>query len=49
LGVQTDIGLKDYSFGTHVAGWGYTIGKKTSISAFGSSFGIDFGRLFGKA
>ncbi|MCJ1376997.1 hypothetical protein MMC17_000087 [Xylographa soralifera] len=47
LGVQTDIGLKDYSVGGHLAGCGFTVGKKTSISAFGSSFGIDFGRLFG--
>ena len=47
VGVQTDIGLNDYSVGGHLLGCGFTIGKKVSISAFGSSFGIDFGRLFG--
>jgi hypothetical protein len=46
-GVQTDIGLNDYSVGVHLAGFGFTVGKKVSVSAYGSSFGIDFGRLFG--
>lgn len=46
LGVQTDVGLKDYTVGAHVLGCGFTVGKKISVSAFGSSFGIDLGRLF---
>ncbi|KAF5013877.1 hypothetical protein FDECE_158 [Fusarium decemcellulare] len=46
LGGQTDIGLNDYSVGAHVAGCGFTFGKKISISALGSSIGIDLGRLF---
>jgi hypothetical protein len=47
VGVDTGAGIKDDSLDVHVAGCGITIGRKVAISAFGSSFGIDFGRLFG--
>jgi hypothetical protein len=47
VGVKTDIGVKDYSVGGHVLGCGFTVGKKTSISAWGSTIGIDFGRFIG--
>lgn len=46
LGLQTDIGVKDFSVGGHLAGCGFTVGKRTSISAWGSTFAIDLGRLF---
>jgi hypothetical protein len=46
LGVETGLGIKDGSVGVHLAGCGVTIGRKVSISACGSSFGIDFGRFF---
>jgi hypothetical protein len=47
VGVETGAGVKDGSLDVHVAGCGFQIGKKLSISVFGSSFGFDFGRLFG--
>lgn len=47
VGVDTGAGIKDDSLDVRVAGCGVQIGRKVSISAFGSSFGIDFGRLFG--
>ncbi|KAM5358216.1 hypothetical protein ACJZ2D_015491 [Fusarium nematophilum] len=47
VGVDTGFGVKDDSLDFHVAGCGIQIGRKVSISVFGSSFGIDFGRLFG--
>ncbi|KAJ4163154.1 hypothetical protein NW754_014577 [Fusarium falciforme] len=47
VGVDTGVGIKDDSLDLHLAGCGIQIGRKVSISAFGSSFGIDFGRLFG--
>jgi len=46
VGLETGAGIKNGSVDVHVAGCGVTIGKTMSISAFGSSFGIDFGRLF---
>ena len=49
LGVGVDIGavIKDESLDVEVAGCSVQIGHMVSISAFGSSFDIDFGRLFG--
>ncbi|THH02404.1 hypothetical protein EW026_g413 [Hermanssonia centrifuga] len=47
LGVDTDVGVKDGSVGLHLAGCGITVGRKLSISAFGTGIGIDFGRFFG--
>ncbi|KAF9177428.1 hypothetical protein BGZ51_008769 [Haplosporangium sp. Z 767] len=47
VGVDSGIGIRDDSFDARVLGCGIQIGRKVSISAFGSSFGIDFGRLFG--
>jgi len=47
LGVDTGLGIKDDSLGVKFAGCGFEIGRKVSISVFGSGFGIDFGRLFG--
>ncbi|KAI8605354.1 hypothetical protein EDD21DRAFT_432101 [Dissophora ornata] len=47
VGVNTGARIKDESFEANVAGCGFQIGRKVSISAFGSSFGIDFGRLIG--
>ena len=46
VGVETGLGLKDGSIDAHVLGCGITIGRKVGISAFGSSFAIDFGRFF---
>ncbi|KAF9200881.1 hypothetical protein BGZ49_008879 [Haplosporangium sp. Z 27] len=46
LGVDTGFGIKDDSVDVHYAGCGFQFGRKVSVSAFGSSFGIDFGRLF---
>lgn len=46
LGVGTDIGIKDGSWNSHVAGCGITVGKKIGISVFGSSIGIDISRFF---
>jgi len=46
VGVETGAGIKNGSLDLHVAGCGVSIGTKMSISAFGSSFGIDFGRLW---
>jgi len=46
LGVDTGIGIKDDSIQVHALGTGFTIGRKVAVSAFGSEFGIDFGRLF---
>ncbi|KAF5001154.1 hypothetical protein FDECE_11051 [Fusarium decemcellulare] len=46
-GVDTGVGIKDDSLALNLAGCGIQIGRKVSISVFGSSFGIDFGRLFG--
>lgn len=46
LGVETGVGFKNYSFDIHAVGCGFTIGKKVSVSVFGSGFGIDFGRFF---
>lgn len=46
VGVETGVGIKNGSFDAHVAGCGVSIGTIMSISAFGCSFGIDFGRLF---
>ncbi|KAG0001778.1 hypothetical protein BGZ80_008532 [Entomortierella chlamydospora] len=46
-GVDTGIGYRDGSYEMKLDGWGFQIGRKVSISVFGSSFGIDFGRLFG--
>lgn len=45
VGVETGAGIKDGSLDLHVAGCGFQIGRKVSISVFGASFGIDFGRL----
>jgi hypothetical protein len=47
IGVDTGFGIKDDSLGAKFAGCGIEIGRKVSISVFGSGFGIDFGRLFG--
>ncbi|ETN44554.1 uncharacterized protein HMPREF1541_10224 [Cyphellophora europaea CBS 101466] len=46
VGVETGAGIKNGSIDAHVAGCGVTIGKRVSISAFGSSIGIDFGKFF---
>ncbi|KAF8980009.1 hypothetical protein BGZ46_004772 [Entomortierella lignicola] len=46
LGVDTGFGIKDDSVDVHYAGCGFQFGRKVSVSAFGSSFGIDFDRLF---
>lgn len=46
VGVDTGAGIKDESLDVKVAGCGFQIGRKVSISVFGASFGIDFGRLF---
>ncbi|GAA6035078.1 hypothetical protein JCM8097_002173 [Rhodosporidiobolus ruineniae] len=47
LGVDTGFGVKDGSLTTEVAGCGFVIGKKVGISVLGSSFAVDFGKLFG--
>ena len=47
VGVETGAGIKDGSLDLHLAGCGFQIGRKVSISVFGGSFGIDFGPLFG--
>lgn len=47
VGVETGAGIKDGSLDLHIAGCGIQIGRVVSISVFGASFGIDFGRLFG--
>jgi hypothetical protein len=47
IGVDTGFSIKDDCVGAKFAGCGFEIGRKVSISAFGSGFGIDFGRLFG--
>ncbi len=46
LGLETGAGIKDDSLSLHIAGCGIEIGRKISIGVFGTSFGIDFGRLF---
>lgn len=47
VGLDTGAGIKDDSLEVKVAGCGMTVGRVVSISAWGSTFGIDFGRLFG--
>ncbi|KAF9537297.1 hypothetical protein EC957_008497 [Mortierella hygrophila] len=47
LGVDTGVGIKDESVQLKVAGCGVTLGRKVAVSVFGTSFGVDFGRLFG--
>ncbi|KAF9137262.1 hypothetical protein BGX30_010404 [Mortierella sp. GBA39] len=47
LGVDTGVGIKDDSVQLEVAGCGVTLGRKVAVSVFGTSFGVDFGRLFG--
>ncbi|KAI1310681.1 hypothetical protein F5Y03DRAFT_403059 [Xylaria venustula] len=47
LGVDSGSGIKDDSFTLEALGCGFTVGRKVAISFYGSSFGIDFGRLFG--
>ncbi|KAI1267790.1 hypothetical protein F5Y18DRAFT_271099 [Xylariaceae sp. FL1019] len=47
LGVDSGAGIKDDSYSIEALGCGISIGRKVSISYYGSSFGIDFGRLFG--
>jgi hypothetical protein len=49
VGVDTGAGFKDDSLDVKVAGCGFTIGRKVSISVFGAGFGVDFGRLFASA
>ncbi|KAG0337810.1 hypothetical protein BG005_003932 [Podila minutissima] len=44
VGIGTGTGIKD---DFKVAGCGFQIGCKVSISVFGSTVGVDFGRLFG--
>lgn len=46
LGVDTGIGIKDDSVTFEVLGTGFQVGRVVSVSAVGSSFGIDFGRVF---
>ncbi|KAG9063304.1 hypothetical protein KI688_004186 [Linnemannia hyalina] len=47
LGVDTGVGIKDDSVQMEVGGCGVTLGRKVAVSVFGTSFGVDFGRLFG--
>ncbi|KAF9336739.1 hypothetical protein BG006_007516 [Podila minutissima] len=47
VGIGTGTGIKDESFDFKVVGCGFQIGRKVSISVFGSTVGVDFGRLFG--
>lgn len=47
VGVDTGAGIKDGSLDLHLAGCGFQVGRKVSISVFGASFGVDLGRLFG--
>ena len=46
VGASTGGGVKDDSVKVEVLGTGITVGRKIGISVLGSSFGIDFGRLF---
>lgn len=46
VALDTEVGIKDDSLVIEALGCGFKIGRKVSISVFGSSFGIDFGRLF---
>lgn len=46
LNAQTDIGFKDYSFGGHVLGAGFELGKRISVSTPFGSVGFDFGVFF---
>jgi len=45
VGIESGVGLKDGSLDLHAAGCGFQVGRKCSISVFGSSFGVDLGRL----
>ena len=47
IGVDTGAGIKDESLDIHALGCGFQVGRKVSISVFGNSFGLDFGRLVG--
>ncbi len=46
VGVETGIGIKDGSLDLHAVGCGFQLGRKVSISVYGASFGVDFGRCF---
>lgn len=44
VGVDTGVGVKDHSLSAKVLGVGFSIGKETSVSVFGSKIGVNFGR-----
>ena len=46
LSAKTGVGVKDDSVEVKAFGTGITLGRKVGISVLGTSFGIDFGRLF---
>jgi hypothetical protein len=46
LSASTGVGVRDDSVEVKALGTGITLGRKVGISVLGSSFGIDFGRLF---
>ncbi|KAK5809322.1 hypothetical protein F5H01DRAFT_348987 [Linnemannia elongata] len=45
VGVDTGIGIKDDSLSAKVGGFGFSVGRVMSIEVFGSSFGVDFGKV----
>lgn len=46
LGADTGLGIKDDSVTLEALGCGFQLGRVVSVSVFGSSFGVDFGRVF---
>ena len=46
LSASTGAGIKDDSVKVEYLGTGFSIGRKISVGAFGTSFGVDLGRLF---
>ncbi|GAA6035075.1 hypothetical protein JCM8097_002172 [Rhodosporidiobolus ruineniae] len=46
VALDTGIGIKDGSWTTEVLGTGFSFGRRTSVSFFGTGFGVDLGRLF---
>ncbi len=46
LGADTGIGIKDDSVTVKLLGTGLQVGRVVGIGVFGTSFGVDFGRVF---
>ena len=47
VSASTGAGIKDDSLKVEFLGTGVTLGRKIGIGVFGTSFGVDLGRLFG--